>query len=689
MSFLRLRKTTGKPTQFREYSFKRALILLIIFCQPVLSQDLPKIDGKINDDEWADAKIFNSFTIISPKTSEKYYDKTIVYLKQSNDAIYVAIKFWPRGRVIRQSLIRDLSTEEENEMFILLDLENKHKNGYFFAFSFLNNQRDMIIYNQRQLVSEWDWVWQNKSIVYREAKGGEPGYIESEVRIPVDKIQNKNSQQIGIDIQLFAYKPDGSHYFYSINPNSELLTIRGTYLWDIKPFDERANLSFNATPYLVANKFTDSTYRAFLGGEISVSLDKHKLKGTYNTDESTLEADPFDFSLYRRPILLQEKRPFFSKDLDIYQTPINIFYTRAIKDINYGLNYTYRSDRLKTGIAYIEEEAAPGESKGDRRRFFTFRPILDFQKFNVGSTILIDTGPLNDKAEKVYSVDGKVDLYSRWVFEPQFITNLDGQAYRGHLYYQFDGGGGPYADLLYNRFEKKFQTLTLFNNYGNDYDEIQVSGGYNFVRNRKHFSNVNIYGQYYRAQRLTDQFTHQENVATNVYYQANSWLIVNHYFEFNRPDERINDSTIVTHTNFLEDHTAKILFGNNSFSIGYNFGPYYGTFLHNPYADLSLSFFSRMGIGITLRRQKSNDIDQTIYRVKFDCRIIEKLYLRSFFQRDTGNDLTFWNSLIQYQFFAGSNLYLVLNFQRDSQQNDKALFENVGRYFKVAYEINF
>lgn len=71
-----------------------------------------------------------------------------------------------------------------------------------------------------------------------------------------------------------------------------------------------------------------------------------------------------------------------------------------------------------------------------------------------------------------------------------------------------------------------------------------------------------------------------------------------------------------------------------------------------------------------------------IVRMKADYRIMDKLYLRSFFQRDTGKDLTFWNSLVQYEFFAGSNIYVVLNLLG----ND---LDYVGRYFKFAYEFNF
>ena len=115
---------------------------------------IPVIDGKISAKEWADAKIFHDFHLTIPKSDSKNYDSTIVFLKQTKDALYFAFQFHPRSKVISQSLVRDKSTNEENETFIVLDLENKHQNGYMFVFSFLDNQRDMLIYNQKSTSSE-------------------------------------------------------------------------------------------------------------------------------------------------------------------------------------------------------------------------------------------------------------------------------------------------------------------------------------------------------------------------------------------------------------------------------------------------------------------------------------------------------------------------------------------------------
>ncbi|MGH2574508.1 MAG: hypothetical protein ACRDFC_02290 [Ignavibacteria bacterium] len=656
----------------------------ISYSQTGTKAKFPVIDGKINESEWQNSKIFTDFYITIPKTDEKYYDSTIVYVKQSKDAMFFAFKFYPRGKVISKSLIRDRSFDEENEFFILLDLENKNQNGYMFAFSFLNNQRDLLIYSQRNKSQEWDWIWECSSKIYSEAKGEKPGYIESEIKIPVDRIQNKNKKQIGFDIQMFAYKPDGTSYFYSIVPNSEVTTLKDTYKYDITPFEERLNFNFNSTPFVVGNKFNDSTYKASLGGEFNVSLDKHKLKATYNTDESTLEADPFRFSFYKRPIFLQEKRPFFSKDLDIYRTPIDLFYTRAIENIDYGFNYTFRSDKLKGGAVYVEEEK---DTLGNKTKFFIARPNFNFKDFNVGSLFIYSLDRTNNYQEKILSLDGKLNLPLRFRFVPQFISGYNNQtgwhnAYNFNLYYEFNESGGPYGDLVYTRYDDKLLSSTLFNDYGNNYDEIFSGFGYVISKNRKYFPFINIYGKYLRARTLSDKFNYINGGSVEVFYKATGWLSFFHYFEINRPNDFDENNNVVVRKNFLQEHNFKILFGNNAVFAGYFFGPYFGTYLKNPYAELDLIFFDRISLKLNYNYRELFDIKQSIYSIKLDYKIMDKLYLRSFFQKDTYNRLALWNSLLQYEFFGGSSVYLVMNLEGDKLQYTR-------RYFKVGYEFNF
>ncbi len=645
--------------------------------------NLPVVDGKIAASEWSGAKVFKDFYMMIPRSDSKDYDSTIVYFKQSNDAIYLAFKYYPRGKIIAKSLIRDRSTEEENEFFVILDLENKGQNGYIFVFNFGDNQRDIQLYNQRSQSYEWDWVWESKTTVYRLPEDGKPGYIETELKIPVDRLQNKNKKQIGLDLQMFAYRPDGTYYYYSLVPDSELLSLKSTYKIDITPFDERLKVDFNATPYIVGNKFNDSTYKTQLGGEFNVSVDKHKLKATFNTDESTLEADPYYFSLYNRPTYLTEKRTFFSKDLDIYRSPFSLFYTRSMQNIDYGFNYTFRSDKLKAGAMFVQDDVG---KTGNKRQIFVARPNYVSSDFSVGTLMLYSNDKAISRKEKVLSIDGQYRFPKNPVrILGQYASNFEGSAYEIYSYYQYDNSGGPFADLMYRRIEKSFKAPTFINTsvgLPNDYDEISVSGGYYWNKVRKYFPDINLSGGYYRNRQLSNGFMIQDRYTANLNLKIIGPLSYGLYFEYNHPNDIDGEGNLIKRNNYLNDNFVKYVFGNNAVYAGYFHGPYFGTYLKNPYFGFNYLLLDAVAINTDVNFYSMFGDERTIINTRLDYRALKRLYLRAFFQKDTFTRNALLNAMAQYEFFAGSNVYLVMNLIGDNLQY-------TSRYFKVGYEFNF
>lgn len=644
----------------------------------------PSINGKINEDEWGDGVKFDKFYSFIPTTGMTNMDSTIVYVKQTDDAIYFAFRYWPKGKVIRKSLTRDRSTEEENEFFILLDLENKNQNGYCFVFSFIDNQRDQIIYNQRNMSSEWDWKWENKTTVFREPTDTEPGYIETEIKIPVDKMQNKNKKQIGFDIQMFAYKQDGNYYYYSILPNSELLSLKNLYKMDLKtPFKETLNLNVNAIPFVVGDKFNDSTYGARFGGDFNVSLDRHTFKGTINTDESTLEADPFAFSFYNRPIFLQEKRPFFSKDLDIYRSTMDLFYTRAIENIELGGNYTYRSDNMKLGSIYVQEEP---DVAGNRNQFFIMRPRYDYKDGNIGGFFIYSKDKTIGDQQRVMSFDGSYRFPTNPLrFYGQFASNFNGNALKAGGFYQFNNQGGFYADWAYTRVDQDFRAPTYFSfqlQRPYDFDEIFTSAGHNFVYDRKWFTDFNFSGGFYKLRRMSDDFIYQQRINGNVYFKLNNMISMSNYVEYNRPNDFDDQGNLITRTNLNHEVNVNVLLGSNTVNFGYFYGPYFGSYIKNPYASCNFIFFERLAFRGSISYVDFFDIKQTIYNLRLDYRILDKLFFRSFYGRNTYTKNALLNTMLQYEFFAGSNAYFVLNLEGEK-------LDYTRRYFKIGYEFSF
>ncbi|MEZ4691363.1 MAG: hypothetical protein R3A12_14875 [Ignavibacteria bacterium] len=289
------------------------IVIFSFYCTSLYSQTQgvkiasPSVDGALNSTEWSGAKVFTNFHKFIPKSEDNNYDSTIVYIKQTKDALYFGFDYFPKGKIISKSLVRDRSTEDENEFFIVLDLENKKQNGYMFAFSFLNNQRDAIIYNQRNQSSEWDWVWDVKSTIISEPTATKPGHIQTEVKIPVDRLQNKNQKTIGVDVQMFSYSPDGTYYYYSLIPDSELLSLKNTYQLDLTtPFDEKLNLDIDVIPFAVGQTFNNDSDTQ-VGGDLYLSLDKHTLKATYNPDDFTLRLILSDFRFIQDLYICRKK----------------------------------------------------------------------------------------------------------------------------------------------------------------------------------------------------------------------------------------------------------------------------------------------------------------------------------------------------------------------------------------------
>jgi hypothetical protein len=300
-------------------------------------------------------------------------------------------------------------------------------------------------------------------------------------------------------------------------------------------------------------------------------------------------------------------------------------------------------------------------------------------------------------SEHILSLDGFYRMpTNRLRFMGQFASNVgdknSGQAFMLYNYYEYNQSGGPYWDLSYNRVNKGFQSSTSFNSQigaPNDYEEISASGGYQWSFNRKFFSNVNFDGGYYRGEQISTQFKYQERVYTELYYKLNDIFSFYHYIEFNRPNDYDINGNLIKNDNFDFNNNFKILLGSNAFTAGYEWGPYFGGYIKHPYATADMVFFNRVNLQLVYHYRDEFEyhsgeifnIIQNIYRIKLNYQILPKLYLRTFFQEDTYNNLALWNTLIQYEFFAGSNIYFVLNLEGEKLQNTV-------RYFKIGYNFN-
>jgi hypothetical protein len=310
--------------------------------------------------------------------------------------------------------------------------------------------------------------------------------------------------------------------------------------------------------------------------------------------------------------------------------------------------------------------------------------------FNFGGLLIYTNDKQSDSKDRIISFDGLVRIpKTRFDFQGQIASNFgytnNGTAYLLHQFYETSYAGGPYYDIMYDRVDKNFQTSTSFNSQigaPNDYDETIFQPGYIWKSNRKYFSEINIKVSYYRLRQISSNFKYQEAVATELFYRLNDIINLDHYFEYNRPNDIDVNGNLIRRNNFDFNNSIKFLIGRSALYIGYECGPYFGSFIKHPYANIDLVLFDRISMLFAYDYRTVMDIKQSIFSAKLDWRIIPKLYFRSYYQQDTYNRLALWNTMLQYEFFAGSNVYLVIDLLGEKLQN-------TGRYFKLGYDFNF
>ena len=87
-----------------------------------------------------------------------------------------------------------------------------------------------------------------------------------------------------------------------------------------------------------------------------VPLPTLTVSATANPDFAQIEGDPNQINLTGDELYLDERRPFFSEGMELFQTPLTILYTRRMEDIEYGGKAGGRFGGTNFGALYVRSE---------------------------------------------------------------------------------------------------------------------------------------------------------------------------------------------------------------------------------------------------------------------------------------------------------------------------------------------
>jgi len=549
-------------TNNKVISLKCKLFLLILFIGGVLSQtdqepfatekegkvyyvqaisDAPKIDGVLDDAVWTSILPITDFIQEEPDNMAMPTESTEVYITYDEQGIYIAARLYDSEplNIARQLAPRDDwygAFDEQADWFSIdLDSRHDHQTGFSFAVNASGVMSDEMIYNDENYDTDWNAIWEAEALIT------DFGWVV-EMEIPFSNLPFYAGNELtwGLNITRFIQRKYETVTWVAfpldvegvVSKYGHLSGLTGIYppaKFEFRPYSMAAVTNYSdilLTDYesptsWKTNYIPISFYNLGLDLQYRINTNS-KLTFALNPDFGQVESDPADVNLTAYETYFPEKRPFFMADVDIFETPIEIFYSRRIGEKAWGAGMTIyeetdRQDndtlyydipeiiigagkltgKTESGLSYgllgvvtTLDDSSRWEdlmTKGKNRHYFVTRIKQDLFEGNsfVG---LMTTSSLADSTYTL-SIDGKTNLLENQLgIDGQIImTSEEYKGIYGNISYYPSGFLSGWIDYYYydkdidlndlgylwrddykqSKLGIKFQTLEPWNNIRN------------------------------------------------------------------------------------------------------------------------------------------------------------------------------------------------------------------------------
>ena len=303
----------------------------------------PKIDGKIDVDEWNNVKWEGGFSQFKPDNGSKPDQETEFAVLYDNNYLYVAIKALDNEPEKIKRLFSRRDNLDGDMLGIFIDSYHDKNTAFFFQVSAAGVQQDGVTTTNDD--NTWDAVWQ--SATYQDNKGW---YVEMKIPFSQLRFTSENIQTWGFEVirvlhrkqEIDAWQPvkrDVPVFVASLGLLEGLENIKPKRQVEIMPYIVAKHETYQAedgNPFKPGN---ENAINAGLDGKIGVT-NNMILDFTMNPDFGQVESDPSEVNLTAYESYFSEKRPFFIEGRSITSMGVkpgnnmsdaeNLFYSRRI-----------------------------------------------------------------------------------------------------------------------------------------------------------------------------------------------------------------------------------------------------------------------------------------------------------------------------------------------------------------------
>jgi len=403
----------------------------------------PVIDG-ILEAEWWSVPASNGFTQREPNEGKPSTQKTDVRVMHSEKALYVAFRCYDDDpSQIESKLTKRDNIWDSDRIDFWLDTYHDHQNAFYFGTNPYGIKDDGTFYNDTWQENTWDGYWDVETSV------DDSGWV-AEFKIPFSTLRFKETegeQVWGFNVFRNIERNKEWAYWQPVTRDKRERVSELGHLEGLSGMQRGTGLEFR--PYAVAN-FEEEGASPLqgrndfenIGLDLKYSLASNlTLDATLNPDFAQIEADDEVINLSDYPVYLTEKRPFFMEGANLFDTRMELFYSRRIANPDGGAKVTGKIG--KTDIALI---AAQNENEDlNLENFGIVRLKKDILKGSYIGLLMTDKeGPSDDYA-RVWSADMRFQLA-----DPTTAALQVAQSYKPDLEQQnwaYDFGASYQTDI--------------------------------------------------------------------------------------------------------------------------------------------------------------------------------------------------------------------------------------------------
>ena len=420
----------------------------------------PKLSDFLKGASRPAGALVEDFVQRTPGDGVRVTQPTSVYLSYDDENLYAVFVCLEAPGLVRAHMAKREVILGDDRVSLYLDTFQDRRRAYVFSANALGVQQDSVVTEGQAEDTRFDVVW------HAQGRRTPNGYVVW-MAIPFKSLRfpQRPVQTWGIALGRSIPRKGETAYWPHISRRVQSFTAQMGTLEGIAQVSPTRNLQL--IPYgaftrarVLGSQASFATADDSRGGADAKVVIRNALAldATVNPDFSQVESDDPQVTINQRyEVFFPEKRPFFLENAAVFQTPINLFFSRRIVDPEVGGRLTGKLGPWALGVLMADDRAAGRQLSandpllGRHARIGAFRLQRELGRQSTLG-VLATTRVFGSGFNDVVALDSRLQLGSNWNLTGQvaqsFERRLDGQRLDGTASYAQLVHGGQHFSYL-------------------------------------------------------------------------------------------------------------------------------------------------------------------------------------------------------------------------------------------------